>query len=248
MLHKKRKELILDILNEKKFVKTGELQKALDVTEMTVWRDLKELESVGTIRRIRGGAELIRPRNGDHILHEERMAIHTNEKRLIAKKAAALIEDKDIIFISSGTTNEFIKEYISAKDVRIVTNSACIFRQYVADPNFDAILVGGKYDRISSSFLGVIANDVINTMSFHKSFMGANGITLHDCCASNDEEGMFYRIVLHHSNKRYVLCDTTKFNKDAFYKYYPCDKLTAIITDDGCIEHKEEFEQATMIL
>lgn len=248
MLHENRKRMILDILNEKKFVKTGELQKLLQVTEMTVWRDLKELENMGTIRRIRGGAELIHPRNGDHILHTERLSLHLDEKRLIGKKAAALIQDKDIIFISSGTTNEFIKEYIRAKDIRIVTNSACIFRQYVEDPDFDAILVGGKFDRISSSFLGAIANDVINTMTFHKAFMGANGITLRACCASNDEEGMFYRIVLHHSTQKYVVCDTTKFNKDAFYKYYPCDKLTAIITDDGMIENKEEFEQETMIL
>ena len=248
MLKEKRMRMIMEILQKKEFVKVKELHNTLDVTEMTIWRDLKELEDKGAIRRMRGGAKWIAPINDGNLLHTKRMSLNLDKKKIIAKKAAALIEDKDVIFISSSSTNELIKEYIQAKDVCIVTNSLVIFRQYYMDLNFEVLLIGGKFHHAESSFLGSISNDFIGGMRFKKAFMGTNGIRDNSCFASNDEEGVFYRMVLNNTDERYVLCDTTKFNKDAFYRYYSCDDLSAIITDNGSIEHRELYEGYTKLL
>lgn len=248
MLKEIRHQQILNLLDMYDTIKICELLEQLDVTEMTVWRDLKELEQNGMLKRIHGGAKRIAPKISPIKLHIDRQLLNQDKKMLIAKKAAGLIKDQDIIFISSSTTNEMICENITAKNVRIITNSLTIFRQYCDNQNFETLLIGGKLDSLHSSFLGTIANDVVHGMSFSKSFMGTNGISQNNCSASNDEEGVLYRIVLNNSAQKYVVCDSTKFNKDAFYRYYSCDKLTAIITDDGEIENREVYEALTKLL
>lgn len=243
-----RHQQILDYLDMRDTAKICDFLDLLDVTEMTIWRDLKELEKEGKIIRVQGGAKRVAHAMSPNTFHEERMMLNHEKKKQIAKKAAALIKDYDVIFISSSSTNELIYENIKAKHVRVVTNSTCIYRQYYDNLNFETILIGGKLDNNHSSFLGTIANDTLSAMSFSKAFMGTNGISQNNCSASNDEEGVLYRIVLNNSNQKYVVCDTTKFNKDAFYRYYSCDKLTAIITDDGEIEDRDVYENLTKLI
>lgn len=248
MLKDIRHQQILALLDMYDTIKISELFEKLDVTEMTIWRDLKELEQNGKLKRIHGGAKCIAPKMTPIKIHTDRQMMNQDKKMIIAKKAASLIKDDDVIFISSSTTNELIYENITAKNVRIITNSIVVFRQYSNNHNYETLLIGGKLNNIRSSFLGTIANDIVNGMRFSKAFMGTNGISNNNCSASNDEEGEFYRIVLNNSSEKYVVADSTKFNTDAFYRYYSCDKLTAIITDDGEIENREIYENFTSLL
>lgn len=249
MLREARLKLILEELEKTDYVKIRTLQEHLGCTEMTIWRDLKVLSDKGLIKRIHGGAKKIDTKvQPTDIVHTQYILKNLDKKRVIAHKAAGLIKENDIIFISAGSTNELIVDYIDATNFRIVTNCACIYQQYYNNPDVDALLIGGKFHKRQNSFLGPIANDVVSSMNFTKAFMGTNGISSNKCSASNDEEGVFYRIVLNNASEKYVLCDTTKFNKDAFYNFYSCDKLTAIITDEGKIEHRLLYEGYTKLM
>lgn len=249
MLKEIRLKLILEELEKTDYVKISTLQELLGCTEMTVWRDLKILSDKGLIKRIHGGAKRISTKvPSKDIEYTQHVLKNLDKKRVIAHKAAGLIGENDIIFISAGSTNELIADYLTAKNFRIVTNCVPIYRQYYENPDVDALLIGGKYHKRQSSFLGPIANDVLNNMNFTKAFMGTNGISQNKCSASNDEEGVLYRIVLNNAMRKYVLCDTSKFNKDAFYNFYSCDKLSAIITDEGTIENRELYESYTILL
>lgn len=249
MLKEARLRFILEELESSDYVKISTLQEHLGCTEMTIWRDLKVLDDKGLIKRIRGGAKRIDTKvQPTDIVHTQYVLKNLDKKRVIGHKAANLIKENDIIFISAGSTNELIADYLDVPNIRIVTNCTCIYKQYYDNPDVDSLLIGGKFHKKQSSFLGPIANDVLSNMNFTKAFMGTNGISQNKCSASNDEEGVLYRIVLNNATERYVLCDTTKFNKDAFYNFFPCDKLTGIITDDGVIENRELYESYTKLL
>lgn len=249
MLKEERLKFIIEELEKTDYVTISTLQKLLGCTEMTIWRDLKILNEKGLIKRVHGGAKLIDTKvQPTDIIHKQIILKNLDKKRVIAHKAASLIKENDILFISAGSTNELIVDYLDAKNFRIVTNCACIYEQYYNNPDVDALLIGGKFHKRQSSFLGPIANDVLSNMNFTKAFMGTNGISQNKCSASNDEEGVLYRIVLNNATEKYVLSDTTKFNKDAFYNFYSCDKLTAIITDEGQIENRELYESYTKLL
>ncbi|MGX8852395.1 DeoR/GlpR family DNA-binding transcription regulator [Amedibacillus sp. YH-ame10] len=249
MLKGNRKAIILKMLDSKEFVKVTDLQKQLDVTEMTIRRDLKDMEEEGLLVRVHGGAM----RNGEQIVYTELEhgdRKHTNEdkKREIAKKCSDIIQDDDILFISASTTNEYIYEYIQAKNVRIITNCLYIYFQFRKDTRFDTILVGGKFDDKIESFLGAIAIEVISKINFTKAFVGTNGICNNNLSASNEEEGWLHRQVLDNAKEKFIVCDSTKFQTDSYYNFYTCDKLTAVISNDSLNSDYSEIERYTKVI
>lgn len=249
MLKGNRKTIILKRLEAEEYVKVTDLQKQLNVTEMTIRRDLKDMEEEGLLVRVHGGAR----RNGEQINyseleHGDRKHINEDKKKEIAQKCSNIIKDEDVIFISASTTNEYLYEYIQAKNVRIVTNCLYIYFQFRKDPRFDTILIGGKYDDKIESFLGAIAIEVISKINFTKAFVGTNGICDNNLSASNEEEGWLHREALDNAKEKYIVCDTSKFHTDSYYNFYTCDKLTAVITDDDKDTDYNEIQRYTKII
>ncbi|MDO4466242.1 MAG: DeoR/GlpR family DNA-binding transcription regulator [Bacillota bacterium] len=248
MLKKSRQEYILNQLNQFGFIKINEIQEQLNVTEMTIRRDLTELEQKGKLIRVHGGAQKIKSPSIVDLEHEARKIINQEKKEIIARKAASLIQDNDVLFISASTTNEMIYPYVKAKNVTVVTNCIYIFFQYSNKPNFEAILIGGKYNTLIQSFLGTISLRTISTMNFTKAFVGANGINDNTLSASNDEESLFHSMAMDRSLEKYIVCDSTKFNTNSFYNFYTLDKVTAIITDTPDIEKIHDYRELTNII
>lgn len=248
LLKQNRKNIILSELDKNNFVKVTDLQKKLNVTEMTVRRDLKELESEGGVVRIHGGAKKRRSMAYIDMQHDERNKINVEEKRIIAQKAASLLKEGDVIFISASTTNELLHQYITVPNIKVITNCLYIYYQYMTDPNFEVILIGGKYNMHLQSFLGAITLETLSKINFTKAFVGTNGISNNDLSASNDEEGLLHKTILDNSMERYVLCDSSKFNSDSFFNFYTCDKLTAIIVDNNEIKNIKEYRNIVNII
>ena len=243
-----RIQKILAILDEKNVVMVNELQQLCNVTEMTVRRDLTYLEKEHKAVRIHGGAKKIIHETFEQLPHQERIHHHFEQKDLIAKKAASLIHQHDILFIGASTTNELIQQHLSATEITVVTNCRYIFDQYANDDRYEVLLIGGKYNRKTESFLGNITLQQAAMMNYHKALIGTNGIYKKNLCASNDEEATLHKTILEHSHEKYILCDSEKFGKNAFYSFFPCEDITAIITDDGPILDRQELETITQIL
>ncbi len=248
MLKQNRKKLILEELNKKNFAKVVDLRDMLDVTEMTIRRDLQELEQEGSLIRVHGGAKRVESIAYTQLQHDERSKINVDMKKVIARKAAALVQDDDVIFISASTTNEFMHDFLDAKNVKVVTNCLYIYYQYMNDPEYDAILIGGKYDKLIQSFLGTITLETLSKINFTKAFVGTNAVSNNKLFATNDEEGLLHRTVLENSKEKYALCDSSKFNSEAFFNFYTCDKLTAIITNNSEIDNILEYRNIVSII
>lgn len=248
MLKIKRKNMILKHLEDKEFVKVIDLQRELNVTEMTIRRDLDELEKEGALLRVHGGAKKVKSILYTELSHSDRAEVNVDKKLIIAKKAAQLIEDNDIIFISASTTNEMLYGLVEAKNVRVVTNCLYIYMQFMKDSRFDSLLIGGKFNEKLESFLGASTSDCLSRMNFTKAFVGTNGISNNNLSASNDEEGLLHRIALDNSKERYIVCDSTKFDKDAFYNFYTCDKVDAVICDLENIKDIKRYQLHTKLI
>lgn len=248
MKKSERLQKIADILEEKNVVMVNELQQLLQVTEMTVRRDLTLLEAEGKAERIHGGAKKADHATLEQLPHKERIHEHYEAKNIIAKKAAAFIQDRDVIFISAGTTNELLKQYIDASSLIIVTNCLYIFEQYAKNDQYETILIGGKYNKKTESLLGNITLQEVSMMNFTKAFVGTNGIYNKKLCASNDEEATLHKKILEQARETYILCGSEKFGRDAFYSFFPCEDITAIITDQYPEQYGEELEKVTNIL
>ena len=227
-----RHKVILQELDQTGVVSVKNLKKLLNVTDMTIRRDLIDLEKQGLLIRVHGGAHKKVKDSLNEASHSEKTMLNIEEKKLIAKKCADLIAEGDTVFIGSGTTTDFIGDYLEGKNISIVTNSLPIFEKLKDYPNFDLILIGGRYRVKTQTFVGQFANKLLREIKVSKAFIGVNGIDGHNVTTANEEEGNGNAIILNNAIEKYIVADNSKFDSYSFYSFYRLDNIDAIVTDD----------------
>jgi len=203
---------------------------------MTLRRDLKFLEEEGLLVRIHGGARRKENSKLEELSSTEKRSINLDKKIEVAKVAASLIKENDIIYIGPGTTNEIIYDYINVSFAKVVTNCLNIFERFRNDNRFDLILIGGRLREKTSTFVGNFANEALSKIRVKAAFIGANGVLDNNVMTSNEEEGLCQNIIMNNAVRKYVICDSSKLEKADFYTLYKLEEVTALITDSGMNE------------
>lgn len=240
---------ILSELDKKGVVKVKNLSQDMVVAEMTVRRDLKELEEHGLLTRIHGGAKSMGKSFIQEDNYSKKIAININEKDEIARKAAATIRDNETIFIGPGSTTNHLYEYIKDKRLNIVTNSITVFEQFKEVKNCDLIFIGGRYRAKTRGFVGYFTQQSLSNISVNKAFIGVNGIDSENLTISDEEEGKCNEIIFNNATEKYVLADSSKFYTHAFYSFYKLYNVTGIFTDSKLdLEIKEKYKKIVKII
>lgn len=229
-----RHKYILDKLNEVGFIKVIDIAEELDVTTVTIRRDLKILEEKGLLYRTHGSASPINPHTADRTVREKEK-INTNEKNRIGIEAAKLIQDSDSIMINSGSTICAFAEHIRSKQqLTVVTASIKASIIMGSLENINIIQLGGNYREKSMSVIGNYTMQLIGNIACSKLFLGVDGIDLDfGVTTSNLEEAELNKAMMKSSLKTIILCDSSKFGKKGFGKICNLDVIDMIITDDG---------------
>ena len=249
MLKSERLKTILQVVKAQKFVTVDELAQALKVSDMTIRRDLNELHKANKILRIHGGAQLLSDQIRTEKSYQQKREIHSKEKYEVAKRACNLIHENDSIYVGPGTTLELLVANLKVKHLRIVTNSLPVFEAAKNNMNdYDLIMVGGSYRRISGAFVGALANNELKTMSFSVGFVGVNGIKDTSLTTANLEEGQTEGIGLDHSQIKFVAADYTKLDHNDFHQFYDLRNVDGLITNRGIEpELEKHYSQFTTI-
>lgn len=252
MLKTERQRSILALCERYGTITVKFIQKELNVSDMTVRRDLEELAKQGKITRVHGGAQSIdvekkappeTESEGTELSHSEKKQISKREKSYIAEQAASMIEPGDTIFLGSGTTIELMTGFLKETNLRIVTNSLPVFNLLEDQNNLDLYLVGGHYRKRTGAFVGSIADETIQKLSIEKAFVGANGIVEQQVFTFNIEEGKFQQLVLDKARKKYLVADAHKFGHSDFYNFYDLEQVDALFTDQRMSESEKQFYQ-----
>ena len=249
MLKSERLKTILQVVKTQKFVTVDELAQALKVSDMTIRRDLNELHKANKILRIHGGAQLLSDQIRTEKSYKQKREIHSKEKYEVAKRACNLIHENDSIYVGPGTTLELLVANLKVKHLRIVTNSLPVFEAAKDNMNdYDLIMVGGSYRRISGAFVGALANNELKTMSFSVGFVGVNGIKDTSLTTANLEEGQTEGIGLDRSQIKFVVADYTKLDHSDFHQFYDLRNVDGLITNHGIEpELEKHYSQFTTI-
>ncbi|MDY5973509.1 DeoR/GlpR family DNA-binding transcription regulator [Streptococcus hyovaginalis] len=241
MLKKERLLRIVDKVNERGIITISDIMQDLNVSDMTIRRDLDELEKAGRLTRIHGGAQSLNSPLPTERSNSEKQGLQTNEKKEIALLAKQYVSDGDTIFIGPGTTLEAFAQQLKEYHIRIVTNSLPIFDILKECKTIDLIFLGGEYRPITGAFVGSITQKSIDNLSFSKTFVSANGISAMKMATYSESEGLIQRLALDKSIEKYLLIDSSKFDKFDFYNFYSIEKLDEIITDSHL--SKEQFQK-----
>lgn len=239
MLKAERQKEILLNLEKDELIKVADLSNDLGVTEMTIRRDLEDLEKLGLLQRIHGGAKTTDFFPSKEFSHDLKKTQNIEEKKQIALTVSRLISNGDIVFMGTGSTIELVHQYISEKNFKLVTNSLELFNKIKNFDNLDSMLIGGNYRKNTGAFIGKFTIDILKNLRFKLAFAGTNGVRGNDIFTYNEEEGEVQKIALNNSIKKYILADSSKMNKQDYLSYYKTSNLTAIITDDK-ISNKDE--------
>lgn len=248
MLQYERFEKIIDMLRQQPSVRVTDLVPILDASESTIRRDIAELDKEGRLRKVFGGAvalEAKRPGNGTNgtsgadavrkvnVQHRDidaKAKIRVDEKTKVAVRAAALIEEGDLVYIDAGTTTGSMIEHIDCYSATYVTNGV---RHAIdlAERGFRTYLLSGLIKASTEAIIGYDAVDSLKKYHFDKCFIGTDGIDQENGLTTLDiEESMVKTEVIRRSGKVYVLADSSKFGLVAKIKFASLEAGT-IITD-----------------
>ncbi|MGL5055929.1 MAG: DeoR/GlpR family DNA-binding transcription regulator [Fusobacteriaceae bacterium] len=239
MLGIKRKESILELINQNENIKLNKLVEILGYSEATIRRDLNELQKDGKVKRVHGGAVLNVGQEQDVQFKKE---INPQAKNKIAKYAASLVEDGDKIYLDAGSTTEAMIKYLKGKKVVVITNGISHLNDLISF-KIETYLIGGKIKETTSSLVGSLAEKTIKNYSFNKVFMGVNCMNEKGYFTPDIEEAGIKSAAVLMGNKVYFLCDHSKIGTQSFVKFAELD--SGILITDKKIK-SEKYNQIKM--
>jgi DeoR family galactitol utilization operon repressor len=223
-----RERIILNKLSSDGSVTVTAMARELGLSEVTIRGDLKGLEDRGWLNRTRGGAA---PALHRDIM--ERQQTRQEAKNAIARAAADLVRDGDVIMIEAGTTIALAAKYLQGKrDVHIVTNSTLVFSYARMNPMLQITMTGGEFRRHTESLVGPIALETISRLNVRLAFVGTDGFTLDRGMTTHLAEGAeIVKAMKAHAETTVLLADSQKFGKVGFVSVLPLSQMDLIITD-----------------
>ena len=228
MLANDRKKIILAELHSKGSVTIDDLCDLTEASVSTLRRDLNELEELGRLIRVHGGAEPISSVPKEPSIYEKN-SINVHEKLEIANIAVSKVNEGDVIFLDAGTTTGMMIEGLLEleKSFTVVTNSATHASKLISD-KITVYIIGGIIKKLTDAVVGSYAIQQINQFNFTKAFIGANAISAGNISTPDIEEANIKRIACEQSAQTYILADKSKFNQVSFGTFAQTDDVEII--------------------
>jgi len=255
--YQRRKE-ILEILKQNDYADLKHLSERFEVSYMTIHRDIEELQRIGAVFRVYGGAKINAVPNGKDrklgtyslpvsadLTIEERFNESREYKQIIAQKASTLVQDGDIIGMDPSTTTLHMCSYINNMNLTVFTSSLMVALQLSSSPSVKVILSGGRLRNPSLSLLSLGPQSGTLGVHMKMCFLSSKSISFKEGLTDlTFEEPETKRFMVQNSEKVYVMMDHTKIGKVANFHVLDYQDMTAIITDSA----KEMTQEQLAIL
>jgi DeoR/GlpR family transcriptional regulator of sugar metabolism len=220
---------ILEILTKENKIEVAQLAERLNVSQVTIRRDLGELENKGIVVREHGFAVL---RSPDDI--NGRIAYHYEAKKKIANRAAELVSNGETLMIENGSCCALLAETLTMqkKDLTIITNSAFIAGYIRGKSNFQVVLLGGIYQPDSQALVGPMIRQCVENFCVNSFFIGTDGYSPRTGFSGNDQlRAQAVRDMASQADRVIVLTESEKFKSHGVIPLGIQNQLKMVITD-----------------
>jgi len=235
MFAQERRSEILKILMNKTKVRVKELSLNFGVSEVIIRKDLKLLEEEGKLERTHGGAILKKEIPMDISLNH-RKVVNLGGKKKIVSKLYKIIQEEEIIFLDSSSTNLLLAEKLaeSPKKITVVTNMLDIMKCLDGVDKIELIGIGGAYHSLLGIFLGGLALDAVRKINTQKLFLGGTGIDVSKGNISiiDSNEATLKKAMIQMASKVYFVCEKDKFYSYGIYNFGTLNDLDAVVVDE----------------
>lgn len=236
-----RANIIKKYLIDKKQVEVNTLSKLLDVSEVTIRRDLEKLEREGFLIRTYGGAILNEQEDSTNTIKTTFDNDMIEDYEGIAEIATHMIESGDIIMLFNGPINLHIAKKISKKNnITVLTNDILIANELTRNPSIKTVFLGGTVDCSSKATFGSLATSNIENFFVNKAFIEVDGITPQmQLTASSSEKASLIELGIEISNEKIAVCTADAFDKPSFFYIGELDIVDKIITNPRLSDEKK---------
>lgn len=234
MTKEERHNLIVQTLLRQESASVAELSAQLQVSAVTIRKDLSELEAAKKLYRSHGNAILIDPYINNRTV-SEKAKLASHEKSVIGYYAAQLVTKDDSIIIASGTTMLSFAHNIEPKHhLTVVSASLKVSEALGPSEAIDVIQLGGTVRRSSLSVVGSTAEVFLRDMACSKLFLGVDGFDPSFGITTTDiREADLNKAMMRAAQKTIVLADSSKFGRRGFVKIADFDDVDMLITDSN---------------
>ncbi|TDF98844.1 DeoR/GlpR family DNA-binding transcription regulator [Paenibacillus piri] len=229
MLKEERHQVILELLHSEGKVVATELSIRLNVSEDTIRRDLRELDTLGLLHRVHGGALL----QGPPIVNFEERHQQSPEAKLdIARTALQLVKNGQVIIIDGGTTTQKFAEQLPPQlSLTVVTNSPPIAATLASHPNVEVIMIGGRLLKGSIVNIGAGTIEALDQIRADLCILGVYSINPLIGSVPDQEEAFVKRKMISVSAETAALVTAQKLGTASSYVVTETSKLTYLVTE-----------------
>ena len=231
MIPIERHQQILTLVAERGVVSIAELAERLDVSHMTIRRDVQKLDEQGAVLSVSGGV-----RRTDRLAaepsHLAKTSMYSSEKLAIGRSAARHIPLNSCIYLDAGTTTlALARELVKRDDLLVVTNDFVIARLFMESSGCKLIHTGGTVCRENRSCVGEAAARSLRMLAIDIAFISASCWGPRGLYTPDEDKVPVKLAASEVSSKRVLLGDSSKYNKIATYLALPMEKFDILITD-----------------
>ena len=239
-MKKERIEEIAELLDKRGKLTLEQLDEHFpNVSQMTIRRDLLQLEQEGRVIRVRGGAMSVKE-----------VQSQTDEKITIAQKAASLVEENTSIFMDGGTTALYLAKELPDIDIHVFTNGLAVAIELAKKKNMKVTMLGGQVMPENLSTSSPSAKMYFENTNFELAIISASAFTPEDgfSCGSQVEADL---LILARKKARsvYMMLDSSKIGKIMPYTFAHLDDINVLITDGNFpADLKKKFAEENIVV
>lgn len=230
MNFQKRKQKIIEILSKRGEADIKSLAVELDISEITVRRDLNQLAEEGLLQRTHGGAMPLEQTVTTPFEFTNKTTANQQAKDAICRVAAEQIKEGDVIFMDCGSTVYRLCGFIKNKKIKVITNSLPVVYELM-NTKVSLNLVGGEVDIKRQAIHGKTAEEHIKKYKADKAFIGIDGISPRGLFANSENEASITLALAGQSSQTYLLCDASKIGRESYLKFAELNIIDTVITD-----------------
>lgn len=232
LLKPERHFRILELLRTTGKILSSELAVTFDVSEDTIRRDLDELGAEGKLKRVHGGALVVSTLHQDY---RDRRGQEASAKSLVARAAASLLQDGQVILIDGGTTAiEVTKQLDPQLRATFVTHSPSTAVNLAEHPNCEVVVVGGRLLKNAMVTVGAQTLKTYESINADVAILGILGINVDSGITHFEyEEAQIKRAMIEGAHRSIVLCTSDKLGYSGAFQVAPLASITTLAVEPG---------------
>lgn len=217
-------------------LRVDQLARMLEVSELTIRRDLDRLSAESLVIRTHGGC-LAAGKTAIESEYHTKVADNFQLKEAIGKQAAAEVRPGQILLLTDGSTTFHLAAQLDGRGpLTVYTNSLAMITDLARCKDLSFYILGGRYNGQLYSLQGSLTEQLLESLQFDICFLGVDSITPEgQCMVTTPEEASLSRAMMKRARRRILMADHTKVGRPGYFAYASLKDFQLWITTPGIV-------------